>query len=113
MAASRTTDIESYALLSEYLKLYEFKYKKRPILNKYKEKWGMSSLIEDFGRDEVSKTLHYYFKINCDGHPLSRFYNNFSNLHSSRLNAERDDKIRAAARAKTQQLRAEYLNDIH
>lgn len=111
MAASKS-DKEPYALLSEYSKLYQLRYKQAPILNKYKEKWGMSSLIEDFGKDGVLDTLHYYFKINREGHSLSWFYNNFSTIHSSRLSAEKDDKIRAAAREKTRQIRAEYLNGI-
>ena len=112
MAASKN-DKEAYSLLSEYSALYKLKYGQAPILNKYKEKWGMLSIIEDFGVDGVSKTLKYYFKINRDGHSLSWLYNNFSNIHLSRLASEKDDRIRAAAREKTRQLRAEYLNGIH
>ena len=112
MAASKANDKDAYSLLSEYSRLYEFKYKQSPIVNKYKEKWGMSSLVDDFGREGVGKTLTYYFKINREGHSLSWFYNNFSTLHLSRLNAEKDDRIRAAARAKTRQLRAEYLDGL-
>lgn len=105
-------DKDAFILLSEYSSLYHDKYHQAPVINKYKEKWAMSSLTEDFGRDGVSKTLKYYFKINRDGHSLSWFYNNFSNIHMSRLSAEKDDKIRAAARAKTRQLRAEYLDGL-
>ena len=112
MAASKANDKDAYSLLSEYSRLYELKYKQSPIVNKYKEKWGMSSLVDDFGREGVGKTLTYYFKINREGHSLSWFYNNFSTLHLSRLNAEKDDRIRAAARAKTRQLRAEYLDGL-
>lgn len=111
MAAS-SVDKDAFALLSEYLRLYELRYKKKPIVNKYKEKWGMSSLVDDFGKEDVSSTLKYYFKINREGHSLSWFYNNFSTVHLSRLAAEKDDKIRAAAREKTRQLRAEYLDGI-
>jgi hypothetical protein len=111
VAASKS-DKDAFALLSEYSKLYHMKYGQPPILNKYKEKWGMSSLVEDFGKDGVSRTLHYYFKLNRDGHALPWFYNNFSNIHLSRLASEKDDKIRAAARAKTRQLRAEHLNGL-
>lgn len=112
MAANKS-DKDAFALLSEYSKLYQTKYGNAPVLNKYKEKWGMSSLVEDFGRDGVSQTLTYYFKINREGHSLSWFYNNFSNIHLSRLASEKDAKIRAEAREKTKQLRAEYLNGIY
>lgn len=110
--AVNKSDKDSYSLLSEYSKLYHAKYGQPPILNKYKEKWGMSSLVEDFGKEDVSRTLNYYFKINREGHSLPWFYNNFSNIHLSRLSAEKDDKIRAAVREKTRQLRAEYLNGL-
>ena len=112
MATSKK-DKDAYALLSEYIRLYKNRYHSDPVVNKYKEKWGMSSLVEDFGVDAVSDTLNYYFKINREGHSLPWFYNNFSTVHMSRLAAEKDDKIRAAAREKTRQLRAEYLNGVH
>lgn len=111
MAASKT-NTDSYALLSQYIGMYRDKYGSSPVVNKYKEKWAMQSLIDDFGIDETSQTLTYYFKLTKEGHPLSWFFNNFSTIHTSRLNSERDAKIRAAAREKTQQLRAEYLNGI-
>ena len=112
MAASKV-DKEAFALISQYISLYRARYSSAPIINKYKEKWGMASLVEDFGKEEVSDTLTYYFKINREGHSLPWFYNNFSTIHISRLSAEKDDKIRAAAWQKTQELRAEYLNGIH
>ena len=72
----------------------------------------MISLVEDFGPEEVSKTLEYYFRLNKDGHPLNWFYNNFSNINSARIQAEKDSDIREKQRKKTLELRAEYLNGI-
>lgn len=109
MAAS---DKDAYLLLSKYSSLYEKRYGIKPVLNKYKEKWGMNSIIEDFGVEGVKKTMDYFFRLNKEGHSLSWFYNNFSTIHLSRLAAEKDDKIRSAARQKTRQLRAEYLNGL-
>lgn len=111
MAASKN-DKEVYLLLSKYSSLYEAKYGHKPILNKYKEKWGMASIIEDFGVDPVKETLEYYFRLSKEGHSLPWFYNNFSTVHTSRLSSEKDDRMRAVAREKTRQLRAEYLNGL-
>jgi hypothetical protein len=111
VAASKI-DKEAFSLLSEYSKLYQVKYGSLPVINKYKEKWGMASLLEDFGGEGVRLTLNYYFKTSREGHSLPWFYNNFSSIHLSRLASEKDDKIRAAARSKTRQLRAEYLNGL-
>lgn len=111
MAASKNDKL-SYSLLSEYIGLYRDKYNKAPVINKYKEKWAMQSLIDDFGAEEVESSLSYYFKLPKENHPLTWFFNNFATIHIARLNAEKDAKIRAAARQKTYELRAEYLNGL-
>lgn len=72
----------------------------------------MQSLIDDFGVEEVESSLSYYFKLPKENHPITWFFNNFTTIHTARLNAEKDDKIRAAARQKTQELRMEYLNGL-
>jgi hypothetical protein len=111
VAASKDNK-DSYNLLSFYTSLYKDKYGVSPIVNRYKEKWAMQSLIDDFGIDDIKLSIKYYFKLSKDGHPLTWFFNNFSAIHTSRLNSERDDRIRAAARQKTYELRAEYLNGL-
>jgi hypothetical protein len=105
-------DKDSYSLLSSYISLYRNKYGNSPIVNKYKEKWAMSSLIEDFGISSVQDTLNYYFKLNKEGHSLSWFFNNFSTIHSSRLSAERDAMIRQEQRVRTMEIRAEFINGV-
>lgn len=110
--ARSSAEKEAYSLLSEYSKLYKNKYGTIPLINKYKEKWAMLSLVEDFGREEIEIDLHHYFKLIKDGHPLGWFYNNFSSLHLSRVSSEKDDILRAQQRKKTQELRAEYLNGL-
>ena len=111
MARSKT-ETAAYSLISDYVCLYKQRYGIPPIVNKYKEKWAMTSLVEDFGADEVLKTIQYYFHLNKQGHPLNWLYNNYSSVHSSRLEAERDAILREQQRRKTQELRAEYLNGI-
>ena len=111
MATSKI-DRAAFALLSEYSALYKKRYGSSPVVNKYKEKWAMISLVEDFSSEGVVDTLEYYFRLNKDGHPLNWFYNNFSTLYNSRLAAEKDAKIREETRKRTQELRVEYLNDV-
>lgn len=111
MAKSKA-ETAAYTLISDYICLYKQRYGIPPLINKYKEKWAMISLVEDFGQEEVNKTLQYYFRLTKDGHPLNWFFNNYSSLHSSRLDSEKDAKIREEQRRRTQELRAEYLNGI-
>jgi hypothetical protein len=105
-------DKDSYTLLSSYISLYRDKYGNSPIINKYKEKWAMASLIEDFGITNIQNGLEYYFKLNKEGHSIGWFFNNFSTIHSSRLSAERDAMIRSEQRMKTMQIRAEFINGV-
>lgn len=111
MAGSKL-DKDAYAILSQYIKLYSSKYGTNPIVNKYKEKWAVQSLIDDFGIDEVNQIMQYYFKLPKDGHTLNWFYNNFSSLYTSKKSIDSDNIVRANARKKTQELRAEYLNGL-
>jgi len=109
---SPNKDKDAFALLSKYSSLYKQKYGNSPVVNKYKEKWAVISLIEDFGADSVRESLKYYFKLNREGHSLSWFFNNFSNIHSSRLSSERDAMIRREQREKTLKIRAEFMNGV-
>lgn len=111
MARSKL-ETAAYALLSDYSCLYKQRYGIPPPVNKYKEKWAMISLVEDFGSEEVSKSLDYYFRLNKEGHPLNWFYNNYSTVHTSRIESERDKLLREEQRRKTIELRAEYLDGV-
>lgn len=105
-------DASIFATIQHYIKLYEDRYKVRPIVNKHKEKWAMKSLIEDFGAEEIKKTLDYYFICSKDNHPLNWFYNNYESLNQSMNNLERDKKLREERRAETMKIRQEYINGI-
>lgn len=105
-------DASIFAAIQHYIKLYEDRYNIRPIVNKHKEKWAMKSLIEDFGAEEVRKTLDYYFICSKDHHPLNWFYNNYETLNQSMNSFERDKKLREERRLETMKIRQEYINGI-
>lgn len=110
--ARTKNETAAYALISDYVCLYKNRYGVPPLVNKYKEKWAMISLVEDFGAEEVGETISHYFNLNKEGHPLNWFYNNFSNIYSARIAAKKDEALREQQRKKTQELRAEYLNGL-
>lgn len=105
-------DSSIFAMIQHYIKLYENKYKCKPLVNKHKEKWAMKSLIEDFGVDETKRTLDYYFVCNKDKHPLVWFYNNYETLNASMNALERDKVLREERRLETMKIRQEYINGI-
>ena len=105
-------DSSIFAAIQHYIKLFENRYNSRPLVNKHKEKWAMKSLIEDFGIDEVKRTLDYYFICSKEQHPLTWFYNNYETLNTSMNALERDKKLREERRAETMRIRQEYINGI-
>jgi hypothetical protein len=103
---------EEFAMLSLYQRLYESKYGHKASINKYKEKWAMQSLIEDYGVDGVRDIIEFYFKTNKDGHPISWMIFNFDTLKSTLQGNRTDIIMREERRKKTQELATEYLNGI-
>ncbi len=84
---------EPYVLLAQYEKLYFNKYGVKPRINKYRDKWGMESMIEDLGIERARQALDLYFKtVSSDSHSLKVLYNNYD-----RLMAEADIKEKDAA----------------
>ena len=105
-------DSSIYAFIQDYIKLYEAKYGSKPAVNKHKEKWAVKSIIEDFGVNEVRRTLEYYFICAKDKHPLNWFFNNYETLNQAMNDLERDRKLREERRLETMKIRQEYINGI-
>ena len=103
---------KAFELIATYQSLYQQKYNRPIQVNKYKEKWAASDLIEDFGFETVTNTLVYYFKTSKDNHPITWFYNNFDTLNDNRIAQEKDDILRAERRKQTQQIVMEYRNGV-
>lgn len=100
----------AFTALAYFTKLYNAKYNTKLEINKYKEKWGMHSLVEDFGLDKVKKAIDYYFALQRDSHTLMWFYNNCDVLLVKMDQKERDDRLREERRKKTQELKEEFYN---
>jgi hypothetical protein len=83
----------AHALLNNYKVMYEEKYGKTPVLNKYKEKWAMSDVVDSVGYERSLDLLEYYFKTTRPGHPLQWFYYNFERLDEV-MKATAEDNIR-------------------
>ena len=103
---------DEYVFIERYKSLYKEKYGSIPSINKYKEKWAVSSLMEDFGVTLVNDCMDFYFRTEKDGHPLSWFFFNFNQLSDNLLSQRRDEELRLQRREETQRLAKEYLNGI-
>lgn len=100
----------AYAFLSYYAKLYKELYGIAPTINKYKEKWAASSILDDYGKETAYKVLEYYFKMKKENHPLTWLYNNFDILLDRINDQNKDEELRKERRKQTALLRQEWLN---
>lgn len=87
-----------------YISCYQSLYKESPMVNKYKDKWAMRDIVDEFGIDVVKDTIDYYFKTGKDHHPLTWFYANYTNLLQSMRDEKKDLELRLERRKKTLEL---------
>ena len=95
---------EPYILISLYENLYTEKYKKKPRINKFREKWAMQDVIDSVGYDRAKELLEYYFKTSKSGHPLNFFFYNFDRIDQVQSDIEKDKANRAMLREQTKKL---------
>jgi len=103
----------SYSLLSFYEHLYTEKYGKKPVVNRYREKWGMHDVIESVGFNRAKELLEYYFRTSKNGHPLMWFFNNFDVMDKMMDQRAEDDEHRKKLRGLTKQMVQEMEKDEH
>lgn len=87
-----------------YISCYQSFYKQAPLVNKYKDKWAMRDIVDEFGIDTVKETIDFYFKTGKDNHPLGWFYANYTNLLQSMRDEKKDLELRQERRKKTLEL---------
>jgi hypothetical protein len=71
---------EPYILLWQFEKLYEEKYGRKPVINKFRDKIAMKDVIDTVGFDRAQRLIDYYFTLGRDSHKLSFFLFNFDRM---------------------------------
>ena len=71
---------EPYVLLWQFEKLYEERYGRKPIVNKFRDKMAMKDVIDSVGFERAQRLVDYYFSLNRDSHKLSFFLFNFDRM---------------------------------
>jgi hypothetical protein len=94
----------SYSLISFYEMLYSERYGKKPVINRYREKWGMQDVIDSVGFNRAKELLEYYFRTNKNGHPMGWFFMNFDNIDKVLKQRIEDDENRKKLKELTKQM---------
>ena len=102
--ASKEGNKQPHALLTHYISLYKDRYGRDPILNRYREKWGMQDVIDTVGYQRAKDLVEYYFTLNKYNHPLQWFFYNFDKLDKLWKDIEDDKVHRDMLRLKTKEM---------
>ena len=100
MAAKQ--DNRAYALIDLYVLLYEQKNKRKPTVNKYRDRWGFTDMIDSIGYERSVEVMKYYFSMERDNYNLGWLLNNFDRMEKKLSERDADRKRRAMIRAKTE-----------
>ena len=67
------TNQQVHSLVTYFLKLYGQKYEEAPRdFNRYRDKWGFQSMIEDFGPARAKQIVEFYLSTYPPRHPVKK-----------------------------------------
>jgi hypothetical protein len=95
---------QPFIMLWKYEKLYEARYGKKVVLNKYRDKLAMKDVIDSVGFERGMELLEYYFKTSKYGHPLLFFLYNFDKMDKAEKELVKDKKKREMLREATKKM---------
>lgn len=95
---------EPFVLLWKYQKLYEEKYNRKVVVNKFRDKSAMQDVIESIGFARAMELLEYYFRIPRSDHKLLFFLWNFDKLDVAEKELTKDKEKRRLMMEATKRL---------
>lgn len=101
---------QAFALLDLYVVCYIDKYKRKPSINRYRDKWGFIDMVDDLGIDQSKKVIEYYFKVTSPGHSLNNLFVKYDKLSATLNEKEKDRAERERLRQITKK-RVEAMNE--
>ena len=84
---------QAYGLLHLYTKCYEKRYGKKPLVNRYRERWGFQDMLDSLGERDAKEVIEYYFETSASSHTIKYLFNNFDVLKRN-LDARTADRER-------------------
>lgn len=103
MVAQTTLNKQANALITLYIAEFKHKYNREPVTNRYRERWGFLSMIEDLGYERAREVVEYYFKTSRIGHPVNGLLQNYDRLHKILNEIAEDEANRERLRRETEE----------
>ncbi len=99
MAAKQ--DTRPYQLIDLFVLVYQTKYGKKPTVNKYRDRWGFTDMIDSIGYERSVEVVKYFLSIDRPTHTLVWLFNNFDRLDEQIKVRDEDRKRRAKMLSET------------
>ena len=100
-SGKRTTKSESNALLTLFIKCYEERYGSKPIVNRYRERWGFQDMIDSVGYATSEEIIKFYFSVPATSHTCKHLFYNFDDMQRNMYARDRDRIDRQILREQT------------
>lgn len=98
---------DAHTLISYYETIYKRQYGTKPLLNRYKARWGFDSVLMDMPMAEAKALLDYYVESgNARNRDLEWFFYNYDKLREAHEKVK-DDAVKRKALMEESRRRAE------
>lgn len=104
---------EAHELVTYYIKAFEKKYHRTPIVNRFSARWGFDSILLSTPEREIKSLLDYYFQtISPNEHSLDWFFYNYEKLAVSKGRSDEDIAHLKRLREESERRTEEWRNRL-
>lgn len=94
-------------LVTLYITLFKQRFGKSPVLNRYKQRFALSDILEDMAFEDLETLLKYYIKVDAEP-SLTNFCYEYDELYVKMQRDAKDDQERHQLRRETEQRVREF-----
>lgn len=103
MTSRTSAKNQSNVLINLFISKYQQKYGKKPVLNRFRERWGFQDMIDSVGFEDSQRIIEFYFEIPATSHTCKHLFYNFDNMLSNMEAREQDRAERRRIMEQTKQ----------
>jgi hypothetical protein len=103
MATEAVVNKQANGLYTLYQKKYTEKYGRGPNGNRYRAKWGLRDMLEDYSYEDCKNIVEYYFRTGKQGHPIDFMLVNYDRIYEFMLERLEDERKREEIRKQTEE----------
>lgn len=94
-------------LINYFIKLYGEKFGEKPVLNRHKQRFAVSDVLEDISYTKAQAILRYLVKVDAEP-SLTKFCYEYDELEVKMQREKKDDQERLQLRKETEQRVKEF-----